>query len=61
MYHKMTSLLQWIHASLVNSDIYKHLAVPKEPEKRHKLIWRSSDAMSYSEMRESLVILDNNM
>ena len=60
MYHKMTNLLQWIHASLVNSDIYKYLAVPKEPEKRHKLI-RSSDAMSYSEMRESLVILDNNM
>ena len=60
MYHKMTSLLQWIHTSLVNSDVYKHLAVPKEPEIRHKLI-RSSDVVSYSEMREPLVILDDNM
>ena len=56
MFHKMTILLQWIHTALVNSDIYKHLAIPKEPE-RQKPIRRSSD----TEMLEPLVMLEDNM
>ena len=58
MFHKMNTLLQWIHTALVNSDIYKHLAVPKEPE-RQKPIRRSSD--DYSEMIEPLVMLEGDM
>ena len=50
--------LHRMSVSLVNSGVYKHLAgTPQEPVK-HKPIW---NAVPYSEMREPLVILDDNM
>ena len=56
---KMNTLLHKINTSLVNSDIYKHLAVTTQEPVRHKPT-ESSDEMLYLEMREPLVILDDN-
>ena len=59
MFLKMNILLHKINTSLVNSDIYKHLAVTTQEPVRHKPT-KSSYVMPYSEMREPLVILDDN-
>ena len=59
MFLKMNILLHKINTSLVNSDIYKHLAVTTQEPVRHKPT-ESNDEMLYLEMREPLVILDDN-
>ena len=59
MFLKTNILLHKTNISLVNSDIYKHLAVIMQEPVRYKPT-ESSDVMSYSEMREPLVILDDN-
>ena len=57
MFHKINIPLHRINKSLVTSGVYKHLAmIPQEPV----TIRRSSDAMGYAEMREPLVILDDD-
>ena len=58
MFHKMNTPLHRMSISFANSGVYKHLAgTPQEPIK-HKPI---QNAMPYSEMREPLVVLDDNM
>ena len=50
VYNKMNILFQWINASLVNSDIYRHLTTPQEPTTRNPL-----QSRPFAEMREPLV------
>ena len=60
MLHKINIPLHRINTSLVTSRVYKHLAmVPQEPVTR-KPIRRSSEAVGYTEMREPLVLLDDD-
>ena len=58
--HKMRFLLHKINAVLVNSSIYKHLAVNTQAPVKHNTIQRNNEEMEYSEMREPLVTLDDN-
>ena len=50
VYNKVNILFQWINASLVNSDIYRHLTTPQEPSTRNPL-----QSRPFAEMREPLV------
>ena len=62
MFHKINVLLHRINTLLVTSSIYKHLAmIPQEPVQYNRPTRRSSDVMGYTEMREPLVILDDDM
>ena len=59
-FRKISVLLQRTNTLLVNSSIYKHLAViPQEPV-RHKTTQRNNEQMEYSEMREPLVTIDDD-
>ena len=60
MLHKMNIPLHMINTSLVTSSVYKHLAAIPQQSIKHKAAQRNSNEMEYAEMREPLVILDDD-